>query len=443
MRELRTELKRSTAPAAALGVLVIYGLVLTNRPTWHTGWPELSTSLGSFLILLLPVAAAAGAWQGGRERRAQTEELVATVSRSSWRRTVPPLAAVVIAVVATLALAVAVTGASTGPGNWQRQVWPAVAAVVDLLALAAAVSIGAGLGRIVRSNLTAPLLMCLLALGFVLLYGRGSGRWPTMFNPSMKPPQDLGAVRAEFLQVRPVISAGQAVWLTGLLLTGALLAAATTIRGRLIAVAPAAVGALLAVPFFVAPGGYDAGPYGRSVAYRPDAQAMTLYCAPGAPLVCGAAVHEQQVRRAAAPVREVLGALQRLPGAPTRAVADSQYLGRPVPDDVLPLSAALLGQGKIDRVRTLAAAGLGRHPDCYDAGPAIYDQIDQASALAGAWLLGLTSTETYGHYESLDQQLRSFERLPPDEQVHRMGLLRQALRQCRPGAMKIITGAGS
>jgi hypothetical protein len=441
MRELRTEMMRSTAPAAALAALFVYGLTLINRDTWSTGWPDLSTSLRSFLILLIPVAAAAGAWQGGRERRAQTEELMATVPRPPWQRTLTPIAAVTVAVVATLALALALTGAWTGPGAWRQQIWPVATSAVGLLALAAAIAVGAGLGRMARSNLTAPLVLCLSAIGLVVLYGRGSGTWLSMYNPSMKPPQDIGGLRAEFQQVRPVISTGQAIWLAGLLLTGSLLVAATTARARLTAAIPAAVGALLAVPFFVAPGAYNGGVFGSPVAYGPDTKALTLYCAPGAPPVCGAAAHEQRVLQAAIPAREVLAALQRLPGAPTRAVEESQYLDKPVPADVLPLSTALVAAGLNDRLRTSAASGLGIHADCTATDSKTAQDTAEADALAGAWLLDSSSTEAFGDYESLDQKLRSFEKLPSGEQVRRMAALRQALRDCRPGAMAIITGA--
>jgi hypothetical protein len=443
MRELRTELKRSTAPVAALATLLIYGLTLINRNTWDTGWPDLSTSLRSFLILLIPVAVAAGAWQGSRERRAQTEELMVTVSRPVWQRILTPIAAVAVAITATLAVAVAVTGVTTGPGVWRQQVWPAVTIAVGLLALAAAVTVGAGVGRMTRTNLTAPLLLCVSALGLVVLYGRGAGAWLTMYNPAMKPAQDVGGLRAEFQQVRAVIATGQSIWLGGLLLTGILLAAATTARRRLVALTPAAVGALLAVPFFVAPGTYDGGVFGSPVAYGPDAKALSVYCAPGVPAVCGAGVHEQRVRQAAAPAREVLAALQRLPGAPTRAVEESQYLGQPIPGDVLPLSSAQIAAGLPDRLRTTAASGLGTRPQCADADATTLEETNEASALAGAWLLKSGSTRPFGDYPSLDEKLRSFRKLAPDEQVRRMAALRVSLPECRPGAMAIITGAAS
>lgn len=442
MRELRTELIRSTAPAGALAVLFIYGLLLANRDTWATGWPDLSTSLRSFLVLLIPMALAVGAWEGGRERRAKTEELLATVSRPSWQRALSPVAAVVVAAVAALALALVVTAVKVGDGPGQQQIWPVVTVAVGLLALAAAITVGAGIGRVVRSNLTAPLLLCLCSLSLVLLYGRAASMWATMYNPAMKPPQDLGGLSAEFQQVRSVISAGQSIWLAGLLLSGILLAAAMTTRARLTAAIPTAVGALLAVPFFVTPA-YNGGAYGSTVPYGPDPKALTLYCAPGAPPVCGAEAHEQGVRQAAAPAREVLAALQRLPGAPTRAVEKSQYLDKPVPDDVLLLSTQAINAGLTERVRTIAASGLGIVPDCTKADVATFEEADEAAALAGAWLLKSSNTDEFGDYESLNQKLQTFEKLAPDEQVRRMVALRQALRYCRPGAMSIITGAAS
>jgi hypothetical protein len=440
MRELRTELMRSAAPVAALATLVVYVLTMLARTTWDTGWSDLSTSVRSFLILLIPVAAAAGAWQGGRERRARIAELMATVPRSPWQRIPVPIVAVVLAVVATLALAVATTGVVTGPGTWQRQLWPVVTVAVGLLAVAAAAAVGAGLGRLVRTDLVAPIILCLSALVLVVLYGRASGLWVTMYNPAMSQPQDLGLLRAEFQQVRPGISAGQAIWLGGLFLTGMILAAATTFRSRLLAAAPAVAGALLALPFFVAPGYHDGTP-GGAVAYGPDARAMALYCAPGALPVCGAKVHEQHVRLAAASAREVLVALQRLPGAPARAVEDSVYLDTPVPDDVLPISGAALKEDKIDRLRILAATGLGVHPTCGDLPGPVFQDTYEASALAGAWLLDTDSTAAFGDYPSLDGKLRSFRKLAPKEQVRRMVALRTALRHCRPGAMAILTGA--
>jgi hypothetical protein len=441
MRELRTEMRRSSALVAALAVLLVYGLAMVNRDTWSTGWTDLSTSLRSFLILLIPVAVAAGAWQGGRERRGRTEELMATVSRSSWQRTLSPIAAVTIAVVAALALAVVLTGAWTGPGAWRQQMWPVVSGAVGLLAVAAAVTVGAGIGRITRSNLAAPLLLCLSAIGLVVLYGRGMGRWASLYNPAMQPPQDVAGLMDEFQQVRSVISVGQSIWLVGLLLTGVLLVAATTARARLIAALPAVAGALLAVPLFVAPGAYDGGGPGSPVAYGPDIKALTSYCAPGVPLVCGAAVHEQRLRQAAGPAREVLAALQRLPGAPTRAVEESQYLDKPVPDDVLLLSTAGVAAGLDDRLRTAAASGLGIRSSCAGADVQTLLEIAEAEALSGAWLLNASDTRAFGRYESLDEKLQSFKKLSAGEQVRRMTDVRQALRDCRPGVMAVITGA--
>src|SRR5215467_11081593 len=98
-RILRIELRRSLALwagllIAAVGVFVLFA---SNPP--YRSWLELAVFQRDTMQLTWPLALAAGAWQGTRERRSRVEELLATTSRPRWQRVLPVSAAMAIAVI--------------------------------------------------------------------------------------------------------------------------------------------------------------------------------------------------------------------------------------------------------------------------------------------------------------------------------------------------------
>lgn len=413
-RQLRVELRRSTAPVAGAAAAALLVLLLgVRRDEWANGWTGLALTSRNDLTVLVPLALAAGCWQGGRERRARTEELVASTSRPVGQRVLTPAAAVAVAVCVALAgvlLAAAVLG---GPGSWLGQPWPLAVVAVGVLSAVAAVFVGVGLGRWLRSNLVAPLaliVLFVLVLAFTATYYVDS--WSRLLAPALEGSGD------DARQVRPAVSAGQVMWFTGLLLAGAVLAVAARWRTRVLAVLPALAGFALAVPLLSAADG---------AAFADDPVAARLVCASGRPAVCVTAVHQAALLTVTDPARDVLARLQQLPDAPTRAV---EQTGVPAdraaggPADVLPIQ---LPQGRPDQefLRQDLADGLGVRP-CL-ASPGGPENAFDARMVAGAWLLGTPVVQAGRPAEQILARLR---RLPEEEQRRRMTVLRAALRAC-------------
>ncbi|MCX4819336.1 hypothetical protein OG883_05335 [Streptomyces sp. NBC_01142] len=156
---LRAELLRGFAPwAGAAVVCTLLANMAAKSDQWQGSWGETQSSLHIVSALLGgPLAAAAGCWQGGRERRRRTAELRATAARG-------PLAQFLVA---SLPLAVwvvagyAVTAVATLLATWPyvsagRPVLSALPA--DAAFLAAMALVGQVVGRLVAWRLAAPVL---------------------------------------------------------------------------------------------------------------------------------------------------------------------------------------------------------------------------------------------------------------------------------------------
>ena len=155
---LVTEARRGFAPWAGLTVLLTLGVLLAaSADRWQGGWAETAARLHNAVLITVPAAAAAGCWQGGRERRRGTEELWGTVVR-------PPLARFLVSALPTaLWVAAGYAGAAGlallatwpyAPGDGPR---PALVPT-DAFVSGAAVLAGHAVGRLVPSRLAAPLL---------------------------------------------------------------------------------------------------------------------------------------------------------------------------------------------------------------------------------------------------------------------------------------------
>ncbi|MET9829132.1 hypothetical protein ABZ078_07435 [Streptomyces sp. NPDC006385] len=173
---LRAEFVRGIAPWTGSVVLVTLAVGLaTTSAQWQGGWAETRERLHTVAQLLgVPLALAAGCWQGGRERRRRTEDLLATAVRGRLARFLA--AALPVAVGAAAGYAVAAALALLATRLYATGDEPdLVAPVTDAVTLAAAALIGHVLGRLLPWRLTAPLLAVAgyVVLGVVAYDSRG------------------------------------------------------------------------------------------------------------------------------------------------------------------------------------------------------------------------------------------------------------------------------
>ncbi|MFD7001862.1 hypothetical protein ACFWA5_37825 [Streptomyces mirabilis] len=165
---LRVESLRGFAPWAAGALLLALGWTLAaTSAQWQGSWGvttgKLSTAAG---VIGVPFALAAGAWQGGRERRLRMTELRASTARTPLAQLLTAalplacwLAAAYLVAVAGVLLACAAYASAGGPV-------PTVFAGAALT-IAACTLLGHVAGRLLPWRLTAP---ALAICGYVL-YG--------------------------------------------------------------------------------------------------------------------------------------------------------------------------------------------------------------------------------------------------------------------------------
>lgn len=155
---VRAEAVRGFAPFAGAAVLLTLGVMLGGNGTkWQGDWGATAADLHTALLILVPLAAAAGCWQGGRERRRRTEELWAAAVR-------PPLTGFLASALPTAVWVAA--GYLTGAALALLACWPYALGggprlgllPGDTVAMASASLAGQVLGRVVPTRLAAPLL---------------------------------------------------------------------------------------------------------------------------------------------------------------------------------------------------------------------------------------------------------------------------------------------
>ncbi|MGV9454787.1 hypothetical protein [Streptomyces sp. NPDC003635] len=156
---LRPEVRRGFAPWAGGAVLLTLLVALAvPAETWQGGWAETrNRTHGAAVLLGIPLALAAGCWQGGRERRSRTGELMETSVRGPLPRFLAsalPLALWVAAGhLAAAALALLATAyCATGDSPYL------LVPLADSLVLGSAAVAGQVAGRVLPWRLTAPLL---------------------------------------------------------------------------------------------------------------------------------------------------------------------------------------------------------------------------------------------------------------------------------------------
>ncbi|MGW0333904.1 hypothetical protein ACWD0J_18885 [Streptomyces sp. NPDC003011] len=349
---LRAELVRGFGPWAGGAVLLTLMVALgANSEHWQGGWAEtrdqLHTAAG---ILGVPLALAAGCWQGGRERRRRTEELLATAVRGSLVRLLAsalPLALCVVAGYAAAAVLALLATWYCATGDSPYLISP----VTDALVLASAAVAGQVVGRLVPWRLSAPLLAVSAYVGIGMLsYGSGNNS----FAP-LSPVLD-GMTDSVPVWWQPVAMVG---W-TGGLAAAAVLACAA--RRRASAVLPLAA-ATAAATLLVQTG--DGLWHTSPVARRQVCDTSTT------PQICVNARYEKVLPQVTDALAGLTGRLEGVRNLPVRF---EDLPGRPARDEVglpmlTPIGRSLVRGELADPRRYAWAAGMMLYGRSYCADP--------------------------------------------------------------------------
>jgi hypothetical protein len=434
----RTELRRSAAPLLGLGLPVFSLVLLHSVPgPWGTGtapWDEQWTGLAQWTrylaVVLVPLVLAGGAWQGLRDSRSRVAELFATTPRPGWRRAAATAAALVLAVTAGYLVLLAVGGVRVaGTADHVHLKWLPVAGVM-VLALGGSALLGFGLGRLVPSPVTPPVLgVAALAVQVTLLWPG----WPQLLTPT------LGAASTSvYSTVAVPVTLTQALWFAGIGATGFWLSVANRARTRLLAVLPAVVAAAVAVPVLSAAGD----------PVVPDADARALVCDENGPRVCVTRARADYLPVLAGPAREALALMRALPSPPTSVeerLADER--DRPLLPGVAPVYLDPDPRTDPSRIRDAVLAGADA-PECrssleQDAENGTRTLV--ARIVVAAWFTGelpvfdeRQAAEAEAR-EEIGQAWRALRALPRDEQPARVAALRDAAVYCRGDLRTLLT----
>nr|WP_232236759.1 hypothetical protein [Micromonospora globosa] len=294
------ELRRGTAPFAAVAMFGAGVWMLAVHPDdWGGRWAGLANYLRVSLLILCAVMIAAGAWQSGRERRRDIDDLIASTPRPGWQPLVVAWLAVTLAgaagvLVAFAGAAVLVARVATyAGGGW----WWTLA--VGVLALAAAGAVGVLVGRLVPLRVAAPIagLATYLGLAIVVYWDGTPAAW-------LSPVYGGWAV---YSLVPGRVTVLQAAWLVAL--TVLLLAAAA--RQRRAALLAGGLAVAAAVPITTGPGTHR---------LPANPAAVELVCTSSGPQVCLSRINAFLIDDVTAVVQPILARLDGIPGAPRRAV---------------------------------------------------------------------------------------------------------------------------
>jgi hypothetical protein len=426
-RLLRIELRRSAAVGTVLMLLLAGAVLLYAAPKrWASGWMSLAMTQREYLVLLWPLALAAGAWQARREHRSNVAELFASTARPRAQRMVPILGAMGVAVVcAYLAMVAVAVPWIIGTARYL----PAMAFVVPAvgaLAVVAAAWLGLAVGRLVPSLVTAPAL-AVAGIGLLMVIPVAVRRreWLALV---FSPMYGMGQY-TDYQTVYGWVSAAQAVWLAALAVTGAVLLASGSWRTRVAALLPAVLGAAVAIMVVPRDDGFVANPV--------DPVAQEQVCAEGSPRVCVSRVHSGLLPEATPLARQALAMLAKLPNAPTTVHEDTTTY---YPDTSPPRQAdVVLISIRVDKNGHLARQAAVLPEMLYAAGANTHGCGGSASTsvarAAGYWLMGREPVAEYADEPAEDNAQavtlwQGLQRLPEKEAAARVAAVRKAAMAC-------------
>ncbi|MFL6123217.1 hypothetical protein [Actinophytocola sp.] len=421
---LRTELRRSSAPVLGVGFLVLslgllYGLSgpWGKRPAaWDEEWMGLAQWTRYLTLFLAPLVLAVGAWQGLREKRSGVPELFATTPRPAWRRVLPTAGALAVALTAAYVVLLTVGGVRVaGTASYFHLKWVPVAGVM-VVALVALALLGAGIGRLVPSLVTPPVLAVAALAGQMALLATS---WQLLLTPAFDSPS-IGV----FTSVAVPVTLAQLLWFAGIGVTGFCLLVAVGTKARLAALLPVALAAAVAVPVLST---VDA------VVADPDARA--LVCDDRGPRVCVTAAHADYLPTVAGTARDVLARLEKLPSPPTSAVEVPWETGARAPAGAMPMYFPSGLPTDADKLRSRLLAG-GDSRECWDAWEAS-TRIETARILVASWFTGelapVPGTEYLWKVKRKDVQRlwQALLALPAEKQAARVAGMRESIQYCR------------
>jgi hypothetical protein len=422
---LRTELRRSTAPVVGIGLLLVSVALLYGLPgpwgkrtaPWDEQWTGLAQWTRYLSVFVLPLVLGAGAWQGSRDKRSGVPELFATTPKAPWRRVLPTAVAVGIMLTAGYVALLIVGGVQVaGTANYFHLKWLPVAGVM-VLALVGAALLGAGLGRLVPSPVTAPVLAVagLAAQASVLQTG-----WPKLLTPVFDSP-DITVLTT----VAVTVTLTQALWFLGIGATGFGLLVAARTRTRVIALLPVVVSAAVAVPVLA---NVDS-----PVVADPGARA--LVCDDRGPKVCVTQAHADFLPTLTGPAREALALMEKLPSPPTSVVELAPNENASTPAGATPVSFPM--SLPTDPAKIRLAVLTGGAPTCGSTDYEVIGQIGAAQTIIVMWLMGGQAPvadfqDAWAISKSeINRLWQEFQALPPAEQPARVAELREAAVFCR------------
>ncbi|MFG2625586.1 hypothetical protein [Streptomyces sp. NPDC048473] len=299
---LWAELRRGIAPWTGLAVALTLLVPLWSKaPQWQGSWGETQSQLRSASALLAgPLVAAAACWQGGREHRRRTAELLLSVPRSRLAQATTAATPIALWAAAGYLFALAVAFAATAPYTGVGS--PSVSIVAtDLGFLLSIGFVGFVVGRLVRWRLIAPVLaVCAyVGLGFPD-YLDSEARF-------LSPAQSVALeVSVPVWWFAPVLVA----WTGGIAVTVLLAYAA---RRRCLAVVPLVLA--IAAGTLVVRTGEDL--------YRDDPSVARKVCStatPGTPQICVHASEAPVMPQMSEALTGMFSRLEGVPGAPVRYV---------------------------------------------------------------------------------------------------------------------------
>lgn len=296
---LRAEMLRGTGPLAGAAVAAVICVAMAGHADeWLRHWTDATDMLRvSALLVGGPLTAAAGCWQGGRERRRGTRELRASLPRAPLTRTLAAAAPAVLWPVAGYLVAALGTLVATWPyASGGRPFWLLMAA--DATALASLGAVGFVVGGLARWRLAAPVLAAATYVGLgAPTYLTGNARWLDPANEH------------RYWYDAPVwwFGPASALWTAGL---AAAVLLAYAARNRVLALLPLVVALAAAVPVARAGDGV----------WQPDPAARRPVCAGEQPRVCLSAMDQRLLPAVSAALSGPDAELHGLRGAPVRWV---------------------------------------------------------------------------------------------------------------------------